>query len=856
MGLAPGTRLGTYEIVDVIGSGGMGEVYRARDTKLDRPVAIKVLPELFVADPDRVARFEREAKSLAALNHPNILAIHDFGVSGGTTYAAMELLEGQALRDRLAGGPLPPRKAADYAAQIARGLAAAHDRGIVHRDLKPENIVVSPDGRVKILDFGLALQVGVAASLASDVTRARTDAGMVLGTMGYMSPEQVRGEPVDFRSDIFSLGSVLYEMLSGRRAFARDTAAETMTAILRDDPPELPGGGDMPLSLRGIVQHCLEKAPAERFQSARDLAFALEQVVASGSGARQVVHAGAPSRRFRALPAALLLGALVAGAALGFGVGRSASGTRVAHPKFTRLTFGRGTIRNARFAPDGQTVVYGAAWDNAPLAVYLARTDSPDSTPLPLPSAELQGISAQGELAVTLAHEYQGWVGEGTLARAPLLAGGARPILERVREADWLPDGSDLAIVRRVNGRERLEFPAGHVLYESTGFISNIRFAPDGQRIAFADHPVFADDLGGISVVDRAGNRTVVWTGQDSVRGVAWTPDGREVWFTTNQGTDSMIRAATLTGQNRVVHTTLKRATIFDIAPDGRVLLGDENHLRHVEAITPESPAAPRDYSLPREQSVGRTISADGRFIAITDQTFRGYTTYVQRTDGSAPVRVGRGDALELSPDGRLIMSVTSAPPMRLLLHPLGPGSTRELVNPEEIVIENARWLPDNSRVVIFGPTARTRGRVFVQSVAGGAPVAFTPEGVTSPTWWAAAVSPDGARVTARGPDGVIALWNLAGGAPQPLPNLAADYVPIAWSTDGRSLVVARRIRPGWSIALFEIATGRVQPVRDIVANEASGLRGTFVVATPDAKYVVHSYSRLLVDLYVAEGLK
>src|SRR5262245_32274322 len=268
MTFAPGTRLGSYEVIDSLGSGGMGEVYRARDIRLDRLVAIKVLPEPFVADPDRVSRFQREAKALAALNHPNIVAIHDVGVSGATTYAVMELLDGQTLRDRLGAGLLPPRKAADYAAQIARGLAEAHARGIVHRDLKPQNVVVSPDGRVKVLDFGLALQGGAAVS-ASDVTRARTDAGLVLGTVGYMSPEQVRGDPVDFRSDIFALGSVLYEMLSGRRAFGRETAAETMTAILREEPAEL--GGEIPASLRGIVQHCLEKIPAERFQSARDL---------------------------------------------------------------------------------------------------------------------------------------------------------------------------------------------------------------------------------------------------------------------------------------------------------------------------------------------------------------------------------------------------------------------------------------------------------------------------------------------------------------------------------------------------------------------------------------------------------
>ena len=854
MALSPGSRLGPYEVVGPLGSGGMGEVYRARDTRLDRIVAIKVLPEPFVADPDRVSRFEREAKALAALSHPNILGIHEFGVAAGTTYAAMELVEGHTLRDRMAAGPLPARKAAEYAAQVAHGLAAAHDRGIVHRDLKPENIVVSPDGRVKVLDFGLALQVGGAAS-PGDVTRARTDAGIVLGTVAYMSPEQVRGETVDFRSDIFALGSVLYEMVSGRRAFSRETAAETMTAILRDDPADMPESVEVPPPLRGIVHHCLEKVPAERFQSARDLAFALEQIAATRSGPRQAFDTVHQPRRFGALPAALVVGALVAGAAIGFGVGRRGSGEGLSEPKFTRLTFGRGTIRSARFAPDGQTVLYGASWDNAPTAVYLGRTDSLDSTQLPLPPAELQAISSRGELALTLAHEYDGWMGEGTLARAPMLAGGARPVVEHVREADWSPDGSELAIVRRLSGRERLEFPTGRVLYETVGYVSNIRVAPDGQRIAFADHPVFGDDIGGLSVVDRQGKRTALWTGDASVRGLAWAPGGREIWFTTSQGTDSLIRAVDLSGRHRVVHTTITRTTLFDFAPDGRVLLGNENHLRHVEAFTPEHASQPRSYALSREQSIAKTISPDGSFIGMTDQTFPGYTTYLRRTDGSAPVRVGSGDALQLSPDRRLILSVTAAPPMRLLLHPIGAGNSRELPNPEEIVIENARWLPDNQRVVLFGPTTRARRRGFVQRIAGGAPVAFTPEGVEPPNWWAMAVSPDGTKVTARGPDGVMGLWPLNGGPPESL-ELGAGHVPIGWSADGRRLVVGRRTRSGWSVGFFDLATGRLQPVRDIAANEASGLRATVLAATPDAKSLVHSYSRLMVDLYLAQGLK
>ncbi|HKQ97875.1 MAG TPA: serine/threonine-protein kinase, partial [Candidatus Polarisedimenticolia bacterium] len=302
MPLAPGTTLGPYTIVGPLGAGGMGEVYRARDARLQRDVAIKVLPPALVADPERLRRFEQEARAAGQLNHPNIVVVYDTGTHAGTPYVVEELLEGDTLRGRLAGGAIPARKAIDYARQIALGLAAAHQRGIVHRDLKPENLFVTPDGRVKILDFGLAKLVrpemsgGIPAeALTSAPTAAGTDAGVVLGTVGYMSPEQVRGQPADHRTDIFSFGSILYEMLSGRRAWSAPSSVETMNAILKEDPPDLGRSvADLPPGLERIVQHCLEKSPDERFQSARDLGFQLEALSAipasSGSGALAAIR--------------------------------------------------------------------------------------------------------------------------------------------------------------------------------------------------------------------------------------------------------------------------------------------------------------------------------------------------------------------------------------------------------------------------------------------------------------------------------------------------------------------------------------------------------------------------------------
>ncbi len=286
MSLVSGSRLGPYEIASSLGAGGMGEVYRARDTRLERDVAIKVLPLSYSADADRLRRFEQEARAASQLNHPNIVTVHDFGTHEGAPYVVQELLEGETLRQRIDSGSLGARKATEYALEIAHGLAAAHDKGIVHRDLKPENVFITADGRVKILDFGLAKLLATDGSEpGSDRTATlQTLPGVVMGTAGYMSPEQVRAQPADARSDIFSSGAILYEMLTGRRAFRRETSAETMTAILKEEPPELSTSGkNVPPSLQRIVDHCLEKSPALRFQSAKDLAFALSALSGSAT---------------------------------------------------------------------------------------------------------------------------------------------------------------------------------------------------------------------------------------------------------------------------------------------------------------------------------------------------------------------------------------------------------------------------------------------------------------------------------------------------------------------------------------------------------------------------------------------
>src|SRR5450755_1501580 len=355
MAISSGTKLGPYEIQSLLGAGGMGEVYRARDSRLDRTVAIKVLPASFSADRDRLQRFAQEARAAAALNHPNILSIFDIGDEHGSPYVVSELLEGETLRERLRSGALSSRKAIEYGLQVARGLAAAHEKGIVHRDLKPENLFVTSDGRVKILDFGLAKLIRPEAVSGADAptVHAVTEPGLIMGTAGYMSPEQVRGQVADPRSDIFAFGAILYEMISGKRAFHGETSADTMSAILKEETPELSETArNVPAGLERIVRHCLEKNPESRFHSASDIAFDLEHLSGlSGSGARTAIAGSGSLPKVETKSRALLAvaaGLVIAGAlyALGWWVGKA--GGHTSQPEYQQITFRTGSIGNAR----------------------------------------------------------------------------------------------------------------------------------------------------------------------------------------------------------------------------------------------------------------------------------------------------------------------------------------------------------------------------------------------------------------------------------------------------------------------------------------------------------------------------
>src|SRR5436309_2494069 len=622
MTLAAGAHLGPYEVLAPLGAGGMGEVYRARDGRLGREVAIKVLPGSFSKDPDRLRRFEQEARAASKLNHPNIVTVHDFGTYEDAPYAVQELLEGETLRERLRTGALPRDKAEEYGIQVARGLAAAHEKAIVHRDLKPENLFLTSDDRLKILDFGLAKLAAAEGPAAEQnglpaATQA-TAAGIVMGTLGYLSPEQARGQTVDQRADIFALGAILYEMLSGASAFRRASSADTMSAILKEDPPELPNDSKVRPALDRIVRRCLEKQPNQRFQDTSDVAFALEALSGTATHLVDAAVQTRPSSRLtqRLVPALALVAAVAIGALAGHRFFRS----EAPQPKFSAVSFRRGAVFNARFSPDGNSIYYAAAWDGNPIDVYVAGRDDPGARSLGASGDPLLAVSRKGDLAI-LAHAqylYQlSYV--GTLALLPPSGGSPRELLENVREADFAPDGETLAVVRAERGKNVLEYPVGHVLYETPGWISYMRISPDGNRVAFLDHSVIVDDRGDVAVVDRTGGRRVLSRDWEAEAGLAWSPDGKEVWFTaTKSGSRLGLRAVTLDGKERPVLTIASQMMVLDMARDGRALISRGTSRYGISAL-PEGEKRERDLSW-LDESQGPIISDDGKLIAFDER--------------------------------------------------------------------------------------------------------------------------------------------------------------------------------------------------------------------------------------------
>jgi Tol biopolymer transport system component len=858
MTLAQGTRLGPYEILGTIGAGGMGEVYRAKDPRLKRDVAIKVLPSSFSSDAERLRRFEQEAQAAGALNHPNITAVYEFGTHDGAPYIVTELLEGETMRGRLSGGALPVRKATDYAIQTAKGLSAAHEKGIVHRDLKPENLFVTNDGRVKILDFGLAklTQADGAAGPQTNLPTATgggTEPGVVMGTLGYMSPEQVKGKPADARSDIFSFGAILYEMLSGSRAFHRDTPAETMSAILREEPPDLSATNkNVQPGLERVVRHCLEKSPEERFHSAHDLAFDLEALSGTSATSAAPVTAERGIRLGR-VPALIALSIALAALGAGYFIGKS-KGTS-APPTFKQLTFRKGAIWGARFGSDGKSILTTAAWDGKPARTYISRPESPEAAVFGVPDADVAAVSPSGEVAVLLKADFDtAFTRAGTLARVGATGGAPRELLEKVNYADWTPDGKDLAIVRLAGGKCRLELPVGKVLFETTGWIGHPRISPRGDRIAFVEHPVVNDDGGSIAIVDMAGKKTTISPGYATAQGLAWSPDGSEVWYTAAEvGGNRTLYASSPGGRTRALARIAGNLTLHDVARDGRVLVSHDNLQT---GIIGRGAGAPAELDLTwLDWSLLADVSADGRTLLFSETAEgggKGYSVYIRGIDGSPAIRLGEGNAQRFSPDGKHVLALVGPPGNAdIVIYPTGAGESKK-ISGGGLVIRSVAWLPDGRRFLAVGREPGRRARVFLFESESGKARAITPEGYRGTLLF-----PDGARLLTVGPDDGAYICSIdGGGQPTKIPGLSAQDSAAGWTADGR-LYVRRggATRIPMHVDVVDLATGKSENLYDLIPLDSTGINALQGVRiTPDRAYA-YSYYRQLSNLFLVDGL-
>jgi hypothetical protein len=743
---------------------------------------------------------------------------------------------------------------------MVAALDAAHEKAIVHRDLKPANLKLTPDDDVKVLDFGLAKPIeheraaesgSHSPTIASPVM---TEAGIVFGTVGYMSPEQARGLPVDRRTDIWAFGCILYEMLVGRPAFAGATSSDTIAAVLGAEIDFAALPADVPAAVRTLVARCLERNPKARLRDIADARPFLEE----GSGAM----GGAPEPLGAPVPARISRRSLLAGAAaiglLGAGVGGAIAARRArppAVPSYQRLTFRRGLIRTARFGPDFQTILYGASWDGDVCRVYTVRPDSPESAPLALPPAQPLAVSSAGELALALGTHLRGIMTYGTLARVPLAGGAPRELQEDVKYADWSPEGRDLALVRLVGQRDRLELSSGAVIAEPEtprGGFSFPRFSPRGDAIAAFELETTGSLQGRLVVVDRSGARRAVSDRYFNVFGLAWRGD--EVWFTAADELPlfrNTVYAMNGSGAVRIVARVPGNTSLHDIAPDGRALIARTDDRSGISVHTPDGAEA-RDLSWLDAAELA-DISPDGRQILFSESGVAGGpggSAYLRGTDGSAAVRLSDGQAQALSPDGRSAIVRTTSPYLDVV--PTGPGATRRIAR-TGLMLLRGKWLPDGRHIVVRAQADAGSARLYLLDLEGSLTRPITPESMAvSDSGWA--VSPDGASVAVSNGQRVT-LFPISGGAPREVPAGPGRSYVVGWIE--RGLLVSDNPLAGGIVFSVDPKTGRRDTWADIQAQDPAGVMNlnlNLFAVSRDGRAYGYSWHRAVSDLYLVEG--
>jgi serine/threonine protein kinase len=889
-----------YRVAEKLGGGGMGVVYKAEDINLGRAVALKFLPDELSRDRQSLARFQREARAASALNHPHICTVYEIGEDSGESFIAMEFLDGETLKHRIENRPLKLSEILETGIQIADALDSAHATGIVHRDIKPANIFITARGQAKVLDFGLAKltqwqgRESTSASTPDLTKQDLTMPGSVVGTVAYMSPEQVLGEELDARTDLFSFGVVLYQMATAKQPFTGNTSGAICNSIINQtpiSPTQLNPG--LPLGLESIIKKALDKDRDLRYQTAAEMRTDLKRLKREHESSRSLARTSPesasatpsgngpplePARPGPSLPAGslsepkrtsrfgLLAGiGVLCGVALGMYAGKLWFTTPPPPaPLYRQLTFRRGSIRSARFGPDGQTILYSAAWQGNPTDVYTARPEAPESRSLGLAHTQLASVSSTGEMAVLLnSHAIGTWSSIGTLARAPLIGGAPREVVEQVQWADWSPDGASLAIVRDVDGRNRLEFPVGKVLYETGGWIGHPRVSPKGDKVAFIDHPVQGDDGGSVAVVDLAGNKKILSHDWYTVQGLAWSSNGGEIWFTASKsGIDRSLSAVTVEGHERLVTRMPGTLMLLDIWKDGRVLLTRASWRRELIGIMSneahEKDLSWFDYSYPADLSMdGKVLLFDeegsGGGLSYSKSAGLTYAVYVRNTDGSPAVLLGEGAALALSPDGKWVIAQPQGSPAQLRLLPTKSGEARMLTN-DNINHAWAHWFPDGKRVVFSGDEPGHGVRLYVLDVESGKSRPISPEGVLATAFF---VSPDSQFVAGIGPDQKGYLYPVGEGSPRLIPGMDAGEQPITWNTDGTSLYVYQPGEVPARVFRLDLSTGKRTLWRQLVPSDPAGVETIGpILLSPDAKTCVYGYHRTLSDLYLVEGLK